>query len=74
MLLSDLKSNEIWVVQSIHAGIRLFNRLASMGICEGTKLIVIKNSKNGPVVIEANGSKFAVGRGMSEKIILKRNK
>lgn len=72
MFLSDLKSNELLVIKSINAGIRLFNRLASMGICEGTEISLIKNNAGGPVIIEVNGSKFAIGRGMAEKIVVEK--
>jgi len=70
VFLSDLKSGERQVIKSINAGIRLFNRLASMGICEGTEFNLIKNNVGGPVIIEINGSKFAIGRSMAEKILI----
>lgn len=74
MFLSEVKNCEQWIVRSIDAGMRLFNRLASMGICEGTKIMVVKNNKNGPVIIDVNGGRFAIGRGMAEKIVLEREK
>lgn len=70
MLLSDLKSGGAWMIKSVNAGVRLFNRLASMGICDGTEINLIKNNASGPVIIEVNGSKFAIGRSMAEKIVI----
>jgi ferrous iron transport protein A len=72
MFLPDLKNNESAFVESIEAGMRLFNRLASMGICEGKELKVVKNSGEGPVVIDIDGSRFAIGRGMAQKITVKK--
>jgi ferrous iron transport protein A len=72
MFLSDLKNGDNGVVESIDSGLRLFNRLASMGICEGKELKVVKNSGDGPVVIDVEGSRYAIGRGMAEKIIIRK--
>lgn len=71
MFLSDLKNNEKASVESIDSGMRLFNRLASMGICEGKEITVVKNSGDGPVIIDIDGSRFALGRGMAQKIAVK---
>ncbi|MGI6393258.1 MAG: FeoA family protein [bacterium] len=68
MFLSDLSSGDKAVVGVINSGLRLFNRIASMGICEGKSLTVIKNSGSGPVVIDVNGSRYAIGRGMAQRI------
>ncbi|HSW59590.1 MAG TPA: FeoA family protein [bacterium] len=70
MFLSDLGNGEKGVVASIDSGLRLFNRLASMGICEGKDITIIKNSGEGPVVIDIEGSRYAIGRGMAEKIVV----
>lgn len=72
MFLSDLKNGDNGIVESIDSGLRLFNRLASMGICEGKELNVVKNSGEGPVVIDVEGSRFAIGRGMAQKITVKK--
>ncbi|HRZ78585.1 MAG TPA: FeoA family protein [bacterium] len=72
MLLSEARCDCLWVIKSIEAGMRLFNRLASMGICEGTVIKVIRNSPGGPVIIEAGGSRFAIGRGMAIKIVVEK--
>ena len=72
MLLSELCCNGLWVIKSVDTGMRLFNRLASMGICEGTVIKIIRNSSGGPVIIETGGSKFAIGRGMAQKIVVEK--
>lgn len=72
MLLSEIKYSGPWIIMSVEAGMRLFNRLASMGICEGTEIKLIKNSAGGPIIIEAGGSRFAIGRGMAQKIVVEK--
>ncbi len=62
------------VIDLIDTGMRLYNRLASMGISDGTEIVVVLNKRNGPVVIDVDGNRFAVGRGMAEKIFFKEKK
>jgi ferrous iron transport protein A len=72
--LAEMSSGESGIVNLIDTGIRLYNRLASMGISDGTLLKVVLNKKNGPVVVDVDGNRLAIGRGMSSKIFLKEKK
>lgn len=72
MLLSEAGCDSLWLIRTVEAGMRLFNRLASMGICEGTVIKVIRNNPGGPVIIETGGSRFAIGRGMAIKIVVEK--
>ena len=49
---------------------RLFNRLASMGLSAGKTVTIVRNSGEGPVIVDLDGSRIAVGRGMAEKIFV----
>ncbi len=69
-MLADMKPMEKGTVHLIDTGMRLYNRLASMGISDGTELKVVLNKKNGPIVIDVDGSRFAIGRGMAGKIFV----
>jgi len=71
MNLSDVQNGKKGKILEMDAGKRLFNRLVSMGINEGNEFTVVRNNKNGPVVIDVDGSRFAIGRGMAEKILVK---
>ena len=63
------ESKEVEVV-SIEAGREAFIRLQEMGILPGARLKVIVNS-NGPMIVGVGDSKFALGRGIASKIIIR---
>ena len=52
-------------------GGRGFNqRLASMGILPGAELVLLKGGPGGPVIINVLGSRFMLGRGMAQRIMV----
>jgi ferrous iron transport protein A len=71
MYLCDVPNGKKGVILELDTGARLFNRLVSMGINEGNEFTVVRNNNHGPVVIDVDGSRFAVGRGMAQKINVK---
>jgi len=70
MNLGEIKNGSVVKVLSIDAGMRLFNRLASMGLSAGKTVTIVRNSGEGPVIVDLDGSRIAVGRGMAEKIFV----
>ena len=68
--LAALKIGEEAKVRSIDGGSASVNRLQSMGIIPGTDIKIIQASLSGPIIIEARGSRVAIGRGMTSKIIV----
>ena len=70
--LYELQPGEWARIISIEGGHRFRQRLYLRGIKEGDTIRVI-SSMQGPVVVEANRSVIALGRGMARKIrIIKR--
>lgn len=59
-------------VLSFKSGVEFYNRLASMGICENSLIKVVKNPGYGPLVIQCDGKKFGMGRGMADKITVEK--
>jgi len=51
------------------AGHVCLQKLGSMGIMPGTKLTVL-NSQNGPLLLKVGDSRYAIGRGMAQKILV----
>ncbi|OSS41721.1 Ferrous iron transport protein A [Desulfurella amilsii] len=45
-------------------------KFLEMGLVPGTKLKVIYNAK-GPIIVSINGSKYALGKGLASKIIVR---
>jgi len=57
-------------VVSIGAGFGLQRRLADMGLTPGLKVKVIGSQRPGSVVLDVRGSRLALGRGISNKIMV----
>jgi len=60
------------VVKAVRAGWGLQRRLGDMGITPGTVLRLISGGPTGQTIIEVRGSRLALGRGVAEKIIVKK--
>ena len=56
-------------VVSIEAGFGLARRLMEMGMLVGSVVKVVEQSY-GHVIVEVRGARFALGRGMSSKIVV----
>ena len=54
----------------VNAGHGLQSRLASMGLIPGVEIEVVRNTPNGPFLIDVMGSRIMLGRGMTLKIIV----
>lgn len=65
--LSEIQTGETVTVKAIAGGKNLSHRLNTMGIIAGTKIKLIRRS-GGPFIIEARGSRVALGKGMVSKI------
>lgn len=70
MLLSQLKDGETGRITAITGGKKLRQKLALRGVTEGENFKVI--SSQGPTTLKINGNTTTVGRGMSEKIRVRR--
>jgi ferrous iron transport protein A len=56
-------------VETVQGGRGLVSRLAALGIISGTVVTVLANAGAGPVILEARGSRLALGRGQAARII-----
>ncbi len=57
-------------VVSIRGGHNLKNKLAGIGIYEGTEIEVISNQGRGPLILSVNGNRVGVGMGIAFRIIV----
>ena len=69
-MLSTLRNGDRGKVKEILSGSDLVKRLAAMGIVVGSCLSVVSNPDRGPILVESNGKRVAMGRGMAEKIAI----
>lgn len=71
MPLSMANKNKCCRIINIIGGRGIKQRLSSLGIYPSNFVKIIKNDFVGPLIIEINNSKLAIGRGMAHKIIVK---
>lgn len=72
--LSSLKENEQGKITKIDAGQGLRMRLIAMGATPNSPVRMIRNQGRGPVVVEIReGSRIILGRGMAEKIMVRKD-
>lgn len=69
--LSSLKKNETGVIHEICGGCIARSRLCELGLNKGTFVQMIKNDI-GPLILNIQGHKLALGKGLGSKIIIER--
>ena len=69
--LSSVSSGKQVQIVNIDAGWGLQRRLADMGLTPGLNVMVIGSQRPGSVVLDVRGSRLALGRGISHKIIVR---
>jgi len=68
LILAD--ENIEYEIVRINGGHGSFAKFLEMGLAPGAKLTVVYNAK-GPIIISINGSKYALGKGLASKIIVR---
>ena len=63
------ESEEVVVVEVL-GGRGLTRRLHDLGLIPGTKVRVLKSCSPGPLLIDVRGSRIALGRGITMKIMV----
>jgi ferrous iron transport protein A len=69
--LSTVHSGKHIQIVNIDAGWSLQRRLADMGLTPNLRVMVIGSQRSGSVVLDVRGSRLALGRGISQKIMVK---
>lgn len=73
-LLTSLPSRERGYVESISGSSASIGRMASMGINQGADIMMIRNHKHSPVIVEVRDTLIALGRLEAAKICVKRER
>lgn len=58
------------IVRKLQGGSELVHRLAAMGLTEGVVLVVLQNSRRGPLLVVVRDTRIALGRGEAVKILV----
>lgn len=69
--LNQLKSGEQGIVVAVEGGRRFRQRLSLRGISEGSVVRVIC-SRYGPIIVDVDRSTVCMGRGMAQKVRVRR--
>ncbi len=67
--LSNLEKDDIGRICEIDSGCRARNRLCELGLNKGVLVKIVKNDI-GPLILNIQGHKLAIGRGLASKIIM----
>lgn len=70
MKLSDGKKGCAYTVHQIDLPITVKRRLQMLGMTDGTKIIILNRKKNGPMIINIRGTRFALGKGFCSGITI----
>ena len=71
--LNDLKKSDVFKITDFDESCKNFKgRLRDLGIHKGQIGQILNKSFFGPVEIEIDGRKLAIGKGMSKKIFVKK--
>lgn len=68
--LADVKKGNIVKLKEIIGGHKIKKRLLDMGLLPGTELKIVSSNNMGPMIIEVNNSRLALGRGLSKKVLV----
>ena len=69
--LLNLNKGDAGKVKTIDAGRGATRRLYEMGFNTGASVKIVKND-SGPVIVDLNGNKVALGRGLASKIVIEK--
>lgn len=72
MPLAMARPGEVVTVIGVRAGRGLQRRLADMGLTPGVQIRVINSQMPGPILIDLRGTRLALGRGIAQKIIVRK--
>ena len=60
----------IYKVKSINGGRTVSKRLTDMGLRIGSVLQVVSSNSFGPIIVQINSTRLALGKGIARKIIV----
>ncbi|MFW5864147.1 MAG: FeoA family protein [bacterium] len=72
MPLAHLTKGRRGIVARLEGGRRMTSRLADLGILPGVVLEVLRDGSTGPLLLMVRGTRLAIGRGMAERVLVRR--
>jgi len=72
MTLNQGEVNAEYIVEKLCLPLHMEKRLQALGMTSGTKVIVLNNKSGGTLIIKVRGTRFAIGKGISKNIEVRR--
>jgi len=70
MPLSMASKDKLLEIVNIMGGRNVKQRLSALGLYPGSVIKIVTNDFGGPLIVEVNNTKIAIGRGMAQKILV----
>jgi ferrous iron transport protein A len=70
MYLSEVPEGRTARVVGFVGGSMAVRKLMELGIREGSVVRVVRNANIGPIIVEVEGSRIALGRGLASKVLV----
>ena len=68
--LAQVVSGKKYRIIRVDGGCKINSKLCAMGLMPNEIFSVYSASRGGPVCVAVKGSKFAIGRGMTDRIVI----
>lgn len=68
--LIQMKPGEHGVVREIHGDRELTQRMMVLGLRPGSRLVVLNNPRNGPLLLQVGDTRLAIGRGEAGGVMI----
>lgn len=72
MTLNKGEINATYIVEKLDLPLHMEKRLEALGMITGTKVEVLNNKSGGTLIIKVRGTRFAIGKGISTNIEVRR--
>lgn len=70
MILSNGTIGNTYVVKDIQLESGIMRRLQMLGLTQGTSVELLNKKRNGAVIFKVRGTRFAIGKNVSEGIMI----
>lgn len=72
MTLNNGEKNATYIVEKLNLPLHIEKRLEALGMLAGTKVEILNNKSGGTLIIKVRGTRFAIGKGISKNIEVRR--
>jgi len=71
MRLKEGRDHHVYEVEDMHLEPGLERRMGALGLTKGTRVEILNNQKEGAVIVKFRGTRFALGRKIADRILIR---